>query len=629
MWTLGIVSGVCLGVVLCCSLLMKVSVGAATTVANGYLVILERIGGQFPANGFAVALSLVFGLGAGSLVYTAEVREAERRLVDAYFKSDVLADLLRDAPGYPITPRSLSQRDQKVCANDPTCPVSREGAPADAFALLVWIEKLGLSNRTISPEDLTDPTQPFARLASHFGVRQSTTPGDPVDYTVAKRPTLWVALDIARVLGRSAGRAGSPSEKRIHFELAAALARLPSEPYFFGGTAKHFLYLASRAPIDILCPPTASSAGRQTLPPVKAASFVEDQSGLRIECSTQREYEQRTIAPPSGGSMDLSIDQRFKLLLRSKIGWGFRFVRPAAVSTDLLLQALYQRVSGYSKDSKLARIAALYTGNESQQISENDANETQQLEMLVRFQRALLKALETSADVKEARQALDFWVGYEQFALVCLALFVAALLFAQWLRDLPNIAAKTLVALTVKRAIPGNQVVATDRLRLAKAARQAIDARFGNNSSAANSLIPVALLDTAILELEGTVGPGTPVETLEAWSRQLTEAVEDSRWLFGWCLSALPAIGFLGTVRGILNALGDADAVSSAQDKAAQAIAIGNVSGSLSLAFSTTLIALVAVLILSLLDQWQAYVSRRVVEDTELLLTERVQPKRA
>lgn len=626
MWTLAIALGAALGLVLLCSLLVKVSVPAASTVANLSLRIRERLGNQFPVNGVAVAFSLAFGAVVGTFVYTGEVRDAELRLVDAYLKADVLTDLLADSAGYPITPLTPSKYDQDVCAGKEDCFPTRAAMPPDALALRIWIERLELSRRPVSLQDLTDPTQPFGGLASLFGIQGAGERGaaeTSIQYKLAARPTIWVLLDVAREIGRSAGRAGSPSEKRIHFELAAALARLPSEPYFSGGAARQFLDSATRAPLDLACP----SGAAPSLPAEQSA----ERAAAMAKCRALRLYEERATPNPAFVSADqLRLDPPFERLLREQVGCGFRFARPEGASADLLLQALFQRVNGYRKDSKLARIADFYirSGSGAPLASDKEANEAQQLETVVRFQRALLNALETNADVKAARQALDFWVGYEQFALICLALFVGALLFAQWLRDLPNVAAKNLVALTVERAEPDNETEARNRLRLAKAARQAVGSRLGDGK-AASSLIPVALLDTAILELEGTLGPGSPAATLEAWSRQLTEAIEDSRWLFGWCLSALPAIGFLGTVRGILNALGDADAVSAAQDRATQAIAIGNISGSLSLAFSTTLIALVAVLVLSLLDQWQAYVGRRVVEDTELLLTEHVQPKRA
>ena len=78
-----------------------------------------------------------------------------------------------------------------------------------------------------------------------------------------------------------------------------------------------------------------------------------------------------------------------------------------------------------------------------------------------------------------------------------------------------------------------------------------------------------------------------------------------SRWVVNWAAVTLPAVGFIGTVRGMLLALGNADSIVRATSSAAQAAAITNVASSLSLAFTTTLVALFLGLIITLLNFWQ------------------------
>ena len=78
-----------------------------------------------------------------------------------------------------------------------------------------------------------------------------------------------------------------------------------------------------------------------------------------------------------------------------------------------------------------------------------------------------------------------------------------------------------------------------------------------------------------------------------------------SRWIINWAAVTLPAVGFIGTVRGMLLALGNADSIVRATTPAAQAAAITNVATSLSLAFTTTLVALFLGLIITLLNFWQ------------------------
>jgi len=83
----------------------------------------------------------------------------------------------------------------------------------------------------------------------------------------------------------------------------------------------------------------------------------------------------------------------------------------------------------------------------------------------------------------------------------------------------------------------------------------------------------------------------------ETWSAQ--RELEDGRRYQRWALASIPAIGFIGTVRGILNALPEAREVVFASSKLGRADAIGTLAGELGLAFSTTLFALIASLVLS------------------------------
>jgi len=66
-----------------------------------------------------------------------------------------------------------------------------------------------------------------------------------------------------------------------------------------------------------------------------------------------------------------------------------------------------------------------------------------------------------------------------------------------------------------------------------------------------------------------------------------------------WAMASIPAIGFIGTVRGIFSALPESSGVVFATSRIERAEAIGGLAGELGLAFSTTLFALVAVLLLS------------------------------
>ncbi|WGH75486.1 MotA/TolQ/ExbB proton channel family protein [Tenacibaculum tangerinum] len=70
---------------------------------------------------------------------------------------------------------------------------------------------------------------------------------------------------------------------------------------------------------------------------------------------------------------------------------------------------------------------------------------------------------------------------------------------------------------------------------------------------------------------------------------------------YNWIFSSLTAIGFIGTIRGLSNALSDADIIFRSGAGLDQAISISSITQVLGVAFSTTLIALLLTLLLGLL----------------------------
>lgn len=88
-----------------------------------------------------------------------------------------------------------------------------------------------------------------------------------------------------------------------------------------------------------------------------------------------------------------------------------------------------------------------------------------------------------------------------------------------------------------------------------------------------------------------------------------------------WAIGSIPAIGFIGTVRGIFSALPESSEVVFAASRIERAEAIGTLAGELGLAFSTTLFALIAGLILSFImllatrqEAWRMNVLRKQVK---------------
>jgi hypothetical protein len=70
---------------------------------------------------------------------------------------------------------------------------------------------------------------------------------------------------------------------------------------------------------------------------------------------------------------------------------------------------------------------------------------------------------------------------------------------------------------------------------------------------------------------------------------------------FRWGTSTLPIFGFIGTILGLMAALGDAYKIPLAPDETSSAIAISDITNTLSIAFTTTLMAFVLNVVLSLI----------------------------
>lgn len=88
-----------------------------------------------------------------------------------------------------------------------------------------------------------------------------------------------------------------------------------------------------------------------------------------------------------------------------------------------------------------------------------------------------------------------------------------------------------------------------------------------------------------------------------------------SRTLYKWVAIALPSIGFIGTKRGLSEALSHADTIVRANNETSQALAVSNVSETMGIAFTSTLVGLVLLMILMLLDLGLKYYNHKWDEE--------------
>lgn len=130
-------------------------------------------------------------------------------------------------------------------------------------------------------------------------------------------------------------------------------------------------------------------------------------------------------------------------------------------------------------------------------------------------------------------------------------------------------------------------------------------------------MVRAVLADLSQLRLYGLSD-----EKLEQVALDMKDKIATSRIIIDWCIAALPAIGFLGTVRGILNALSGVSGLTQG-DAAARLQTLLQVSSSLGLAFATTLLALLFMLALSYFDVCQSRNERSLVDQFRDYLTEK------
>lgn len=164
------------------------------------------------------------------------------------------------------------------------------------------------------------------------------------------------------------------------------------------------------------------------------------------------------------------------------------------------------------------------------------------------FSEFLLAQIFETTEVKNALTQLQMWRGPEHIGIITLSVFVLLVVFSRSI---------VLVSLTYHSKIRG----------------------------------------TSIWRDIKSFSAGLSTGGTDSWVAQ--RELDEGRRYQRWALASIPGIGFIGTVRGILNALPEAREVVFASSTLGRADAIGSLAGELGLAFSTTLFALIASIVLS------------------------------
>lgn len=142
------------------------------------------------------------------------------------------------------------------------------------------------------------------------------------------------------------------------------------------------------------------------------------------------------------------------------------------------------------------------------------------------------------------------------------------------------------------------------------------------------SIFKLAMIRNVLLQWKEAGGPEKELSsnTRDLLRNQIEEGLsrrmgpqkeqwKNSRWFISAGGKLLPAIGFIGTVRGIMDALGDADTIVRATTQTDQAAAVTEVAGILGISFTTTFVALLLSMIITVIDDYQTKEEREVLEN--------------
>lgn len=208
----------------------------------------------------------------------------------------------------------------------------------------------------------------------------------------------------------------------------------------------------------------------------------------------------------------------------------------------------------------------------------------------------LLSRMHSNPEVKSAKRWFAIVFGPEQFAMLCISIWMSLIL-------------------TVRLAFRSYEWWHLERILRST---EAGDVSRSSEGLAFRMLCAGSEADANDAD-----------RRIEFVADQAALGIARSRWLISWIATALPAIGFIGTVRGMLLALGQADSIVRATTVAGRAAAITEVGSQLSLAFTTTLIALLLGLTTSFLSSLQRKSEQSLVARCEARITSRIFPELA
>ena len=264
-------------------------------------------------------------------------------------------------------------------------------------------------------------------------------------------------------------------------------------------------------------------------------------------------------------------------------------------------------------------------GRPDQAVSGNEEFDDGQIRAVEDFEVALLAAIDGDPGVVAARRILSIVRGSEQLAILTLFLVIAALLLLRWsnYRWHESSRKATIDDLRLRLTAKKTERDSTKKiLGRADAIRDILDAANGKGPTSVSPVVR-RLLEACKSDLQMLHKHELTDEHTQKRANDLLTQLDMSRAMVEWGIVTLPALGFLGTVHGILNALQGVGGLGQG-DAATRMATLVSVSGSLGLAFATTLLALLFMIPLSYFDTRLRRAERGTVLDMEEFLDQEI-----
>lgn len=261
-----------------------------------------------------------------------------------------------------------------------------------------------------------------------------------------------------------------------------------------------------------------------------------------------------------------------------------------------------------------------------------------QMRTVQAFATALVSSIEADPDVASWRRYLAAVTGYEQYLILALFLITGGLMIERYLafkrhrHDVVDMIGKLRKEIGEGPSEPEAAETNQERRQRRRDSqanvaltRADILRSLQKPGGAVQSDIVMDMNKAARSDLSQIHLFGVSDQRIDKMAESLKDKIESSRQLVVWGITTLPALGFLGTVRGILVALSAVGGLSQG-DNVARLGALLDVSDALGLAFATTLFALVFMIVLSYVDINQARSEKALVDGLRDFLNDRVLP---